>query len=100
MKIAVIGGSGRIGKKLVRNLRQKGFNVLEVSPAFGVDTVTGVGLAQALAGAEIVIDVSNSRSLDGASALRFFETSGHNLLAAGRAAGVRHHVALSIVGVD
>jgi len=100
MKIAVIGGSGRIGKKLVRNLRQKGFNVLEVSPAFGVDTVTGVGLAQALAGVEIVIDVSNSRSLDGASALRFFETSGHNLLAAGRAAGVRHHVALSIVGVD
>ena len=100
MKIVVIGGSGRIGEKLVRNLRQKDCHVFAASPTFGVDTVTGVGLEQALADAEIVVDVSNSRSLDGASALRFFETSGHNLLSAARAAGVRHHIALSIVGVD
>jgi uncharacterized protein YbjT (DUF2867 family) len=100
MKIVVIGGSGRIGKKLVRNLRQRGGDVFPASPTFGVDTVTGAGLGEALAGAEIVVDVSNSRSLDGASALRFFETSGRNLLSAGHAAGVRHHIALSIVGVD
>lgn len=100
MKIVVIGGSGRIGKKLVRNLQQKGCDVFPASPTFGVDTLTGAGLSEALAGAEIVVDVSNSRSLEGPSALRFFETSGRNLLSAGRAAGVRHHIALSIVGVD
>jgi uncharacterized protein YbjT (DUF2867 family) len=100
MKVVVIGGSGRIGEKLVRNLRQEDLRVFEASPTFGVDTVTGIGLAQALEGAEIVVDVSNAPSLEGAVALRFFETSGRNLLAAGRAAGVRHHVALSIVGVD
>jgi uncharacterized protein YbjT (DUF2867 family) len=100
MKIVVIGGSGRIGEKLVRNLRQEDLRVFEASPTFGVDTVTGIGLAEALDGAEIVVDVSNSPSLDGAAALRFFETSGRNLLAAGRAAGVRHHIALSIVGLD
>lgn len=100
MKIVVIGGSGRIGKKLVRNMQRQDCRVLGASPSLGVDTVTGVGLAQALAGADIVIDVSNSPSLDGASALRFFETSGHNLLSACRTAGVRHHITLSIVGVD
>lgn len=100
MKIVVIGGSGRIGEKLVRNLRQEDLRVFEASPTFGVDTVTGIGLAAALDGAEIVVDVSNSPSLDGPTALRFFEASGRNLLAAGRAAGVRHHIALSIVGLD
>ena len=100
MKIVVIGGSGRIGERLVRNLRQEDFRVFEASPTFGVDTVTRVGLAEALADAEVVVDVSNSPSLDGEAALRFFETSGRNLLAAGRAAGVRHHIVLSIVGVD
>lgn len=100
MKVLVIGGSGRIGEKLVRNLRQEDLRVFEASPTFGVDTVTGVGLAQAIEDADIVVDVSNSPSLEGAAALRFFETSGRNLLEAGRAAGVRHHIALSIVGVD
>jgi uncharacterized protein YbjT (DUF2867 family) len=100
MKIVVIGGSGRIGEKLVRNLRQEDCRVFEASPTYGVDTVTGVGLAEALDDAEIVVDVSNSPSLEGPAALRFFETSGRNLLAAGRAAGVRHHIALSIVGID
>lgn len=100
MKVVVIGGSGRIGEKLVRNLRQEDLRVFEASPTFGVDTVTGVGLEQALEDAEIVVDVSNSPSPEGPAALRFFETSGRNLLAAGRAASVRHHIALSIVGVD
>jgi len=100
MKIVVIGASGRIGKKLVSRLRREDLHVVEASPSFGVDTVTGAGLAAALENAGIVVDVSNSPSLDGPSALRFFETSGRNLLAAGRGAGVRHHVALSIVGVD
>jgi uncharacterized protein YbjT (DUF2867 family) len=100
MKIVVIGGSGRIGEKLVYNLRQDDQRVLEASPTFGVDTVSGIGLSEALEGAKIVVDVSNSRSLEGADALRFFEASGRNLMAAGRAAGVQHHIALSIVGVD
>ena len=100
MKIVVIGGSGRIGTRLVRNLRQADLRVFEVAPRFGVDTVTGLGLDEALTDAEIVIDVSNSPSLDGETALRFFETSSRNLLAAARRAGVRHHVVLSIVGVD
>jgi uncharacterized protein YbjT (DUF2867 family) len=100
MKIVVIGGTGRVGEKLVRNLRQEDCRVFEASPTVGVDTVTKVGLAEALTDAEIVVDVSNSHSLDGADAMRFFETSGRNLLAAGRAAGVRHHIVLSIVGVD
>lgn len=100
MKIVVIGGSGRIGGKLVRNLRQEDLRVFEASPTFGVDTITREGLDRALEEAEIVIDVSNSPSLDGAAALRFFETSGRNLVAAAQAAGVRRHVVLSIVGVD
>ncbi|MBC9032896.1 NAD(P)H-binding protein [Sphingomonas sp. JC676] len=100
MKIVVIGGTGRIGEKLVSNLRQEDCRVFAASPTVGVDTVTEVGLAEALTDAEIVVDVSNSPSLDGADAMRFFEISGRNLLAAGRAAGVRHHIALSIVGID
>lgn len=100
MKIVVIGGSGRIGEKLVRNLRHEGCRVVEASPTYGVDAVTGVGLSQALVNADIMVDVSNSPSLEGADALRFFETSGRNILEAGRAAGVRHHIILSIVGVD
>lgn len=100
MKVVVIGGSGRIGKRVVRNLRQEDLRVFEASPTFGVDTVTGAGLEQALQDAEIVVDVSNAPALDGATALRFFEASSRNLLAAGRRAGVRHHIALSIVGVD
>ncbi|MDP5277457.1 NAD(P)H-binding protein [Sphingomonas sp. DG1-23] len=100
MKIVVIGGSGRIGERLVRNLRQEDCRVFEASPSYGVDAVTGQGLAEALAEAEIVVDVSNSPSLEGPAALRFFEAAGRNLAAVGRAAGVRHHIALSIVGVD
>jgi uncharacterized protein YbjT (DUF2867 family) len=100
MKAVVLGASGRIGRKLVGMLRRNGWDVVEASPSFGIDSVTGVGLAEALEGARAVVDVSNSPSLEGADALRFFEMSGRNLLAAGRAAGVQHHVALSIVGVD
>lgn len=100
MKIVVIGGSGRIGERLVRNLRQEDLRVFEASPSYGVDAVTGAGLTQIFKDAEIVVDVSNSPSLDGPSALRFFEAAGRNLVAAGRAAGVRHHAVLSIVGVD
>ncbi|CAN7212163.1 NAD(P)H-binding protein [Phenylobacterium sp. LjRoot225] len=100
MKIVVIGGSGRIGEKLVYNLRQTDCMVLEASPTYGVNTITGEGLDDALAGADGVVDVSNSPSLDGAAALHFFELSGRRLLAAGKAAGVQHHIALSIVGTD
>jgi len=100
MKIVVIGGGGRIGRKLVFNLRQDDFRVLEASPSFGVDTVSGWGLDEALEGAQVVVDVSNSPSLEGSAALRFFEASGRRLMVAGRAAGVQHHVALSIVGTD
>ena len=100
MKIVVIGGSGRIGEKLVHTLRQDDFMVLRASPSHGVNTITGEGLDQALCDATVVVDVSNSPSLEGSDALRFFETSGRNLLAAGKAAGVQHHVALSVVGTD
>ena len=100
MKIVVVGASGRIGSKLVNNLRQDDYRVLEASPTFGVNTVTGVGLAQALDGATVVVDVTQSPSLDGADAKAFFEISGRNLLTAGLAAGVRHHIVLSIVGTD
>jgi uncharacterized protein YbjT (DUF2867 family) len=99
-KVVVIGAGGRIGEKLVENLRKQDCRVVQASRRFGVDAVTGVGLAEALEEAEIVIDVSNSPSLEGADALKFFERSCHMLLSAGRAADVRHHIALSIVGVD
>jgi len=100
MKIVVIGGSGLIGGKLVERLRQHGHEAIAASPASGVDTITGRGLAQALAGAQVVVDVANSPSFEDQAVLDFFETSGRNLLAAERDAGVTHHVALSVVGTD
>src|SRR6187401_346918 len=100
MKIVVIGGSGLIGKKVVTNLRQHGHEVVAASPSSGVNTVTGEGLAQALAGAQVVVDVANAPSWEDNAVLAFFETSGRNLLAAEAAAGIGHHVALSVVGTD
>ncbi|KAB1074421.1 SDR family oxidoreductase [Methylobacterium planeticum] len=100
MKIVVIGGSGLIGAKLVERLRQGGHAVLPASPGTGVNAVTGEGLADALAGADIVVDVANAPSFEDRAVLDFFERSGRNLLAAEAAAGVRHHVALSVVGTD
>jgi uncharacterized protein YbjT (DUF2867 family) len=100
MKIVVIGGSGLIGSKLVKLLRERGQEVLAASPNSGVNTLTGEGLSAALAGAQVVVDVSNSPSFEDAAVLKFFQTSTGNLLAAEAAAGVRHHVALSIVGAD
>ena len=100
MKIVVIGGSGLIGKKVVMNLRQRGHEVVAASPSSGVNTVTGEGLAQALAGARVVVDVANAPSWEDNAVLAIFETSGRNLLAAEAAAGVGHHVALSVVGTD
>lgn len=100
MKIVVIGGTGRIGSLLVASLRRLGHDVLPAAPETGVNTVTGEGLAEALDGADVVVDLANSPSLDGDAALAFFRTAGRNLLAAEAAAGVRHHVVLSIVGCD
>src|SRR5947207_10265915 len=100
MKIVVIGGSGLIGKKVVMNLRQHGHEVVAASPSSGVNTVTGEGLAQALAGAQVVVDVANAPSWEDNAVLAFFETSSRNLLAAEAAAGVGHHVALSVVGTE
>jgi uncharacterized protein YbjT (DUF2867 family) len=100
MKIVVIGGSGLIGSKVVANLRQKGHEVTAASPRSGVNTITGEGLAEALKGAEIVMDVANSPSFEDGPVMEFFTTSGRNLLAAAAVAGVRHHIALSVVGVD
>jgi uncharacterized protein YbjT (DUF2867 family) len=100
MKIVVIGGTGLIGSKTVAILRQGGHEVVAASPNTGVNTITGAGLKAALAGAEVVIDLANSPSFEDKAVLEFFETSGRNLLAAEAAAGVRHHVALSIVGID
>jgi uncharacterized protein YbjT (DUF2867 family) len=100
MKIVVIGGTGLIGSKTVAILRQGGHEVVAASPKGGVNTVTGEGLKEAIAGAQVVIDLSNAPSLDAKAVLEFFETSGRNLLAAEAAAGVQHHVALSIVGTD
>src|SRR5262245_1579972 len=100
MKIVVIGGSGLIGKKLVKNLLQHGQEVVAASPSLGVNTVTGEGLAQALAGADVVVDVTNAPSWEDKAVLEFFEMSTRNILAAEAAAGVRHHVALSVVGAD
>jgi uncharacterized protein YbjT (DUF2867 family) len=100
MKIVVIGGTGLIGTKLVKGLRERGHEVLAASPDTGVDTLTGEGLAEALAGAQVVVDLANSPSFEDKAALEFFETSGRNLLAAEAAAGVGHHLALSVVGAD
>ena len=100
MKIVVIGGTGLIGSKLVKALSERGHETLAASPRTGVDTITRKGLAEALDGADVVIDVANAPLWDDAAVLDFFETSGRNLLAAEAAAGVRHHVALSIVGSE
>lgn len=98
MKIVVIGGTGLIGSKTVAALKARGHDVAGVAPSTGVDSYTGTGLAEALAGAEVVIDLANSSSFEDEPAMDFFQTSGRNLLAAGKAAGVRHHIALSVVG--
>src|SRR5437870_8246373 len=100
VKIVIIGGSGLIRKKLVKNLRQRGHAVVAASPSSGVNTLTGEGLTEALAGASVVLDVANSPSFEDKAVLEFFETSGRNLLAAEAAAGVGHHIALSVVGTD
>ena len=100
MKIVVIGGTGLIGSKTVAILRQGGHEVLAASPKSGINTVTGEGLQAAMAGAQVVVDLANSPSFEDQAVLNFFETAGRNLLAAETAAGVRHHVALSIVGTD
>jgi uncharacterized protein YbjT (DUF2867 family) len=100
MKIVVIGGSGLIGKKLVNNLRQLGHEVVAASPRSGVNTITGEGLAEALTGTHVVVDVANSPSFEDKAVMEFFETSGRNLLAAEVIAGVNHHVALSVVNAD
>lgn len=99
-KIVILGGSGLIGSKLLKLLRQLGYDVLPASPSLGVNAVTGEGLAKALAGAQVVVDVANSPSFEDKAVLEFFEKSGRNLLAAEAAAGVAHHVALSVVGTD
>ena len=100
MKIVVVGGTGLIGSKVVENLKQKGHEAIAASPNTGVNTITGEGLKAAMAGTQVVIDLANSPSFEDKAVLEFFETSGRNLLAAETAAGVRHHVALSIVGID
>src|SRR6266705_1882375 len=100
MKIVIIGGTGRIGSKTVANLRQGGHEVVAASPNTGVNTITGEGVKEAVTGAQVVIDLANSPSFEDRAVLEFFETSGRNLLPAEAAAGVRHHVALSIVGTD
>lgn len=100
MKIVVIGGSGLIGKKVVEDLRKLGHEAVAASPSTGVNAVTGEGLAEVLKNAHTVIDVANSPSFEDKASLEFFQKSGRNLLAAEAAAGVKHHVALSVVGTD
>jgi len=100
MKIVIIGGSGLIGSKLVSVLRARGHEVIAASPDSGVNTLTGEGLGDALRGAQVVVDVANSPSFEDQAVLEFFQTSGRNLLAAEAVAGVKHHVALSVVGTD
>src|SRR5215831_10545131 len=100
MKIVVSGGTGLIGSKTVAILRQGGHEVVAASPNTGVNTITGEGLKEAMAGMQVVIDLANSPSFEDKAVLEFFQTSGRNLLAAEAAAGVQHHVALSIVGTD
>src|SRR5260370_21523020 len=100
MKIVVIGGSGLIGSRLVTKLREQGHETVAASPKSGVDSITGEGLAEALKGASVVVDVTNSPSWEDEAVLNFFETSTRNLLTYGAAAGVKHHVALSVVGTE
>ena len=100
MKIVVIGGTGLIGSRLVKDLGEHGHDAVAAAPNMGVNSITGEGLAEALRGASVVVDVTNSPSWEDAAVLKFFETSTRNLLAYGAAAGVGHHVALSVVGTD
>lgn len=100
MRMVVVGGSGRVGAKLVEILRHRGHDVLAASPRTGVNTITGEGLAAALTGCNVVIDVTNSPSFEDNYVMKFFETSSRNLVAAAEAAHVKHHVVLSIVGTD
>lgn len=100
MKIVIIGGTGLIGSKTAERLRKQGHDVIAAAPNTGVNTITGEGLAEALAGASVVIDLANSPSFEDKAVLEFFQTSGRNLMAAEKTAGVKHHIALSIVGVD
>ena len=100
MKIVVIGGTGLIGSKVVEKLKQKGHEALAAAPNTGVNTITGEGLADALAGAQVVVDVANSPSFEDQAAMDFFQTAGKNLTAAEVAAGIKHHVALSVVGTE
>src|SRR5919107_294 len=100
IKIVVIGGTGLIGSKVVTKLRDRGYEAVAASPDSGVNTLTGEGLAEVLEGASVVVDVSNSPSFDDAAVMEFFETSTRNLLSYETAAGVGHHVALSVVGPE
>ncbi len=100
MKIVVIGGTGLIGSNVTSILRQKGHEIIAASPSTGVDTITGKGLAGALAGAQVVIDVANAPDFSDEAVMTFFRTSGRNLMAAAKSAGMRHHIALSVVGAD
>jgi uncharacterized protein YbjT (DUF2867 family) len=100
MKTVVIGGTGLIGSRVVANLNRRGHEPLAAAPNTGVNTLTGEGLAEALAGAQVVVDVANSPSFEDAAAMSFFQTAGRNLLAAEQAAGIGHHIALSVVGTE
>src|SRR5262245_8288017 len=100
MKIVVVGGSGLIGSRLCQKLDERGHQVVAASPKSSVNTVTGEGLAEAVTGAQVVVDVSNAPSWEDAAVMNFFETSTRNVLAAEAKAGIRHHVALSVVGTD
>src|SRR5687768_4797864 len=100
MKLVIIGGTGLIGSKLVTKLRERGHDAVAAAPVTGVNTITGEGLAEVLQGASVVIDVSNSPSFEDAAVMEFFTTSTRNLLEAAGAAGVRHYVALSVVGTE
>ncbi|MGG2102699.1 SDR family oxidoreductase [Stenotrophomonas sp. NRRL B-14846] len=100
MKILVIGGTGRIGSKVVERLRTAGHDIVVAAPSTGIDVLTGEGLDTAMAGTDVVVDLANSPSFEDAAVLSFFVTAGHNILAAASRAGVGHHVALSVVGTD
>lgn len=100
MKIVVVGGTGLIGSKLTKKLKDLGHEIVAASPSMGVNTITGEGLAEALKGANVVVDVANAPSFEDKAVLDFFETSGRHLMAAEKAAGISHHIALSVVGTD
>ena len=100
MKFVIIGGSGLIGSKVCKNLQDLGHEVISASPSSGINVISGEGLADALKGADVVVDVANSPSFEDHAALHFFETAGHNLFAAEKVAGTKHHIALSVVGTE